>query len=143
MKAVIFDYNRTLFDPDSNQLFPGVIGLLGRLKAKLKLALVAKGDDSRRNQIQELGIEEYFDVIIVNQSKSTDDYKNCMEKMGVNPAEAYVVGDRVYEEIKMGNSLGAVTVWLKAGKFRDEPPRSPEEQPKFIISDLDELLKLF
>ncbi len=142
MKAVIFDYNRTLFDPESNRLYSGAVDVLEKLKGRFRLALVAKGDAARLKQIEELGLVKYFKCIVVNKEKGLDDYKRTMATLGVEPGEAYVVGDRVAEEIRMGNTLGAVTVWLRNGKFKDELPKDKNELPAYTIEDLKNLLEL-
>lgn len=59
MKAAIFDYNRTLFNPETEGLFPEVVGLLEKLRGRFKLALVAKGDAERAKQLEQLGIRKY------------------------------------------------------------------------------------
>lgn len=142
MKAVIFDYNRTLFNPENNELYPAVVEVLEKLKGRFKLALVAKGDADRLKQIEELGLANYFECIIVNKEKGLGDYKKTMEKLGVEPEEAYVVGDRVAEEIKMGNLLGAVTVWFRNGKFKDELSKSKNELPVYTIENFKDLLEI-
>ena len=53
-----------------------------------------------------------------------------------------VVGDSIRNEIKIGNKLGLITVRLKNGKFANEMPVSPEEEPMFNISEITELEKI-
>ena len=142
MKAVIFDYNRTLFNPDENALFPSVIYVLDTLKkAGVAMFLIAKGNQERKDQIASLGIETYFQNIIVHDEKSLDDYAVCAEQCAPGTG-TYAVGDRIKEEITHANRLGITTVWLKNGKFASEEPVSPIEQPSFIIKNLEELLPI-
>lgn len=142
MKAVIFDYNRTLFDPEKGELYPEAVEVLEKIKGRFKLALVAKGDAGRIKQIEKLGLAKYFESIVVNNEKNLSDYNKTMEKLGIEPEEAYVIGDRVSEEIKMGNTLGAVTVWFRNGKFKGELPKSKDELPSYLIENLKHLLEI-
>ncbi|MBI2581078.1 HAD hydrolase-like protein [Candidatus Woesearchaeota archaeon] len=142
MKAIIFDYNRTLFDPEAGGLFPGVDEILGNLKPRFKLALVAKGDAERVKQIDQLGLRKYFEVIIIGKEKGEDDYRKCIEQLQVRPAKAYLIGDRIVKEIKFGNAIGAVTVWFRNGKFKDELPKGVNELPAYTIEDLKDLLEI-
>lgn len=142
IKAVIFDYNRTLFNPENNEFYPEAVEVLEKLKGRFKLALVAKGDAEREKQIERLGLRKYFEVVIIGEEKGEDDYRKCIEQLQVRPAEVYVVGDRIAKEIKFGNDIGAVTVWFRNGKFKDELPKSKDELPVYTVEDLKDLLEI-
>ncbi len=45
-RAVIFDFNRTLYDPDSGALYEGVVELLENLKNERRLFLFEWGSDT-------------------------------------------------------------------------------------------------
>ncbi len=142
MKAAIFDYNRTLFDPEQGSLFPCVIDVLELIKKRIKLAVMAKGGTARLKQIEEFGLPRYFDVMIINQKKDLNGFKTCFEELGVMPEETYVIGDRILKEIKFGNELGAVTIWFRNGKFKDELPKNKKEAPNYTITNFKDLLKV-
>ncbi|MDB4978160.1 MAG: hypothetical protein JWM56_346 [Candidatus Peribacteria bacterium] len=138
MKAVIFDYNSTIYKPDSDELTEGALDLLHLLKQKdITLFLVAKGDEKRRARIQELGLEPYFKKIIVNQQKSGNDYGSCKNEVPAG-TEFFAVGDRIKEEITYANEQGMITIWFKSGKFSTEEPENEAETPAFIITHLSE-----
>ncbi|MBP9773114.1 MAG: HAD family hydrolase [Candidatus Peribacteraceae bacterium] len=138
MKAVIFDYNRTIYNPEDDKLTAGAKALLDLFhKEGITLFLIAKGDDKRRARIQELGLEPYFKKIVVNQNKSADDYANC-KKDAQEGTEFFAIGDRVKEEIKYANENGIITIWFKDGKFSTEEPENDAEKPAFIIKNLSE-----
>ena len=142
MKAVIFDYNRTLFDPDKDALYPEVIEVLGGLKKTVLMALIAKGDANRMEKIRNLGLLKYFKLVIINQEKSVADFEKCVKELGLPAKDIFVVGDRVNEEIRCGKSIGAVTVWFRNGKFKDELPKGKEEEPDYTIDDLKKLFEI-
>jgi ribonucleotide monophosphatase NagD (HAD superfamily) len=53
-----------------------------------------------------------------------------------------VIGDRIKEEIRVGNSCGMATAWYRCGKFAQELPQQDIEEPKYIITNLEQVLKL-
>lgn len=142
MKTVIFDFNRTLYDPDREQLMEGAIELLEHLKEKVGLALIAKGDDKRREQIKQLNLQQYFPVIIIDENKNVGYFRKCMEYFDARPEETFVIGDRVKKEIRFGNEIGATTIWFRDGKYKDELPDNGVETPKHTIKNLKEAIKL-
>lgn len=139
MKAVIFDYNRTIYNPDTDQLMDGAKQVLDQLqKNGVTLFLIAKGDDERKKRIETLGLIPYFKGIIVNQKKSAEDYQDCLSSCEKGTT-FFAVGDRIKEEIRHANSCGITTIWFRNGKFANEEPERTEEQPRHTVRSLAEI----
>ncbi len=138
MKAVILDFNRTLFDPDTNQLFPESFSLLQELKNKnFDLALISIGAENREEQIKP--ISSFFKIIKIVKEKNAKDFLEIVQELKSSPQEFLVIGDRVRGEIKIGNSLGMKTIWIRWGKFSSELPLLGEE-PDLTLNNLSELI---
>lgn len=139
-KGIVFDFNRTLYDPDGNSLMPHALECLENLKQKgWRLFLIGKGTASRENLIHELGLDRFFEKIIVKEEKELADFENL--KNTFQDLEFYSVGDRIKKEIVLSNTCNFKTIWFKNGKFATEEPEIPEEQPWKTIHDLGELEK--
>lgn len=65
----------------------------------------------------------------------------AMEKMGVNPNETAVVGDRIYTDIKSGINAGAISVLVLSGETNYDILKSSEDKPDFVMQDAGELIK--
>lgn len=140
MKAVILDFNRTLFDPDSNRLFPESFSVLKELKSEnLELALISIGTEDREEQIKP--ISSFFKIIKIVEEKTTDTFLEIVWEFNFFPKEMVVIGDRIKREIKIGKSLGIRTIWVRTGKFSSELPL-PGEEPDLIVNSLEELINL-
>jgi len=138
-KAIIFDFNRTLYDPEKGSFVQGAIGSLETLKKEgFLLFLVGKGTDERASLINELGLHRYFDEIIVKEEKDLADFEYLKKKY--SGVDFYTVGDRVKKEIRFGNECGFKTIWFKNGKFAGELPETKEENPWKTIQDFNELI---
>jgi len=136
MKTVIFDFNRTLYDPDTGALVPGVRELLDTLASNdYQLHLVSRFELGRTVALEELGIADAF--------KTTSFVSDKTETIGRLVANAsgdsYVVGDYLYDEIRAGNRAGARTVWFKQGRFADLVPETSEDQPWRTVRDMSEV----
>jgi len=139
---VIFDWKRTLYNPDSKKLIKGAKSLLKSLKAKnIPVILVGKGKEEMQDEVARLEIDAFFKkIIFVENDKNVDIYKPLMsiEKS----RQIFFVGDRVRSELEIGNRLGAKTIWIKRGKFAEELPQNKFQNPDFIITSLQECLEL-
>lgn len=144
IEAVIFDWKRTLYDPEKKSLISGAVDALQYLGASgIKLYLVGKDPTNEMtDEPERLGISDYFTVVhFVTGPKSDDDLGQF-----INPDEpnhTAVVGDRVRSEIAVGNRLGAQTIWIQNGKFATETPETPEQNPDYTLTDISELPTLF
>lgn len=139
-EAVIFDFLRTLYNPDCQPLEENTIEVLEYLKGKqFKLYLIAKAAEKRLELINGLGIADYFQKILLVPKKTINDFGLCIFDAHTKAENFSVVGDRVTGEITLENQLGMLTFWYKKDKFRRELPTSEPQEPKVTIYSLREL----
>lgn len=145
IKAVIFDFGYTIYDPETDQFLDGALETIKLLHKKgLKLALMSRTKDPerRKKQIRELGLEKYFDFIEALPIHGTKEFSPIIEKFGFGVNEYLVVGDRFTSEITQGNRVGMKTVRLLYGPEKDLEPKEDMEKPDYTISNLKEVIEL-
>jgi FMN phosphatase YigB (HAD superfamily) len=145
IKAVIFDFGYTIYDPDEKRLLDHAQDTFMSLQGMgLKLALVSRTQfpKKRIQQIKDLGLNKYFDYIDAIEKGGTKEFMPIINKFGFNPDEFLVIGDRPSSEIKEGNILGMATCRINYGPNSFEKPQSKEEMPKTTIKFLKEVLEL-
>lgn len=141
MDLVIFDWKRTLYDPDTKSLITGALELLESIKSKgIPMVLVGKGGDDMEEEVARLGVRKYFlKTVFAEGEKDPDVFRAFISK---NPEKTVFIGDRVRSELEIGNKLGATTIWVKQGKFAIEEPENEQQKPKFTIPSLSDCLKV-
>ncbi len=135
---IIFDYNRTIFDPETDDLYQGVFELISDLSKKYELYLVSANEPRRKEKIKDLNIDSFFKGIFFVENKSLEVFKMIAD-IG---EEVLVVGDNIYSEISTGNKMHFITVLIKQGKFSNLLPRKKEEKPKHTINNIRELKEI-
>lgn len=142
MKTIIFDWKRTLYSPDERQLIDGALDILSFLKDKgLYLAVVGKGDTDMYEEVERLGVKDYFNHIAFREgTKDKELFEEVVEKEG--PDQTVFIGDRVRSELAVGNALGCRTVWVRQGKFADETPENKDQEPTYTVISLAEAQQL-
>ena len=135
---IIFDYNRTIFNPETNALYDGVLELLQSLSLNHNLVLVSKDEMGREIKLKNMGIAEYFENTIFVKEKTVEVFKSLVK----NDEKVLVVGDRVRGEICIGNQLGFITIWVTQGKFANEIPQKKNEIPNHSIEEIKQLYKI-
>jgi len=143
MIAIIFDFNRTIFNPVDNKLTEGALDLLASLNTvpSIDLFLVAKDKAKRYEQIDNLNIKQFFKEIIIEPEKTVGLFIHC-RKQCPEETRFFVVGDRVNLEIKLGNECGMTTIWFKSGKFAVDSPNEDIAKPDHIIRNLADVLPI-
>lgn len=141
--AVIFDFNRTIYDPETGSMLSGAREVLDALRARsVPLYLVSKADESRPQVLKEMGVEDFFAELFFVERKDPTLFFEILKRAGVQPKQMYVVGDHLHKEIRCGNQCGMRTIWLKRGKFSDLEPATEADHPWKTVGEMDEVLGL-
>ena len=122
--AIILDFNRTLYDPDSKNMIDGAKEFLEKYSRTYALAIMGKGGIERSDLIDSLGIRKFFKKVIIKEEKENSDFTCIIDEFGFKPEKIWSIGDRIKKEIKISKSLGMRTIWLMKGKFALEKPES-------------------
>lgn len=140
-KIVIFDFNRTIYNPEHRRLMPRIELILKILiRRGYELYLISTANPSRDKLIRELGLKKYFRRVIITRNKRMA-IKNITAHSRFSSQNSFVVGDRVRDEISYGNIAKMKTIWLRAGKFSKEKPRLRKEMPTYTITKFSTILK--
>jgi FMN phosphatase YigB (HAD superfamily) len=142
IKNVIFDWKRTLYDPDSKTLIDGAMEVLETLSNRnIPMFLIGKGDDDMYGEVTRLNVGKFFkEVKFVKGEKNPEYYKPHIDTL--NPGDTVIIGDRVRSELSAGKSLSTTTIWVRQGRFADELPENKLEIPDFQVGSLTELKNL-
>jgi len=141
-KIVVFDFNRTLYDPERRVLIKGVLPVLKSLVYRgYALYVVSTAAPSRHKLMKDLGLGEYFEKMVVTNNKKKS-FDLLLKNKSIDLEKSFVVGDRVRKEIRYGNLAGLKTVWVRAGKFAKETPRFQTEKPNHKAKNIRAILKI-
>lgn len=142
VRSIIFDWKRTLYDPDNKVLTEGALSLLEFINSKsIPMVLIGKGGEDMQREVERLGVGQHFRQIVFAQGdKNQAVFRSFISKDG--PERTLFIGDRVKSELEIGNKLGATTIWVKQGKFALEKPLNKDQMPDYTVSSLTECLKL-
>lgn len=140
-ELIMFDFNRTLYNPDKKELIKGAKSVLEKyFKAEIRMILISRLEKDRQCIVREMGIEKYFDEIVFVKEKNEKLFKTFLEKY--NPQKVYVVGDYLYEEIRYGNMNNMKTIWIRNGKFKDVQPQSAYDKPNYTIDNISKITSI-
>jgi ribonucleotide monophosphatase NagD (HAD superfamily) len=135
---IVFDWKRTLYNPDDKTLINGGLDLLELLKKnKIPLVLIGKGNSDMYKEVERLRAKDFFQDVIFHEGEK--DSNVFMTYLSINTKETLFIGDRVRSELAIGNRLGATTIWVRQGKFAKEDPLNDTQKPTFVVNSLTQL----
>ena len=126
--------------------FPGAIETLRRLRTMdVRLGLLSNGQaGNQRRKLERFGLEAFFDHIQIEEEFGVGKpeeraFRHALEALGVDPTEAWMVGDNLEHDIGGAQRVGIYGVWVDA---RGEgPPDGASVRPDRTIGAFAELLR--
>jgi FMN phosphatase YigB (HAD superfamily) len=147
IKAIIFDWGRTLFDSETKKEFPEAEEVLmwckqrGYSMACASLVSIHANAtlEERTRQIEISPLRHFFEFVSVTDQDKDKIFDEIVSKLNMPRSDILIVDDRIIRGIKYGNLRGHPTAWLQKGKFANELPNEETKNPTFIIRSLEEL----
>ena len=141
---IIFDFNRTLYCPEKQQLVDGAIAIIKALKLsghRTSIVSSEMRDADRTEKISELGLNLLADkVVIIEGNDKKEAFVECMEEFNTVAENCFVVGDYQEYDLLPARKLEFRTIWYRQGKFSDT--FYPNFIPEFTISKLNQITKI-
>jgi putative hydrolase of the HAD superfamily len=125
-------------------LFPGALDILAQFRALgIRLALVTNGSAAyQRMKIERFGLARCFDYVLVEGEFGSGKPERCvyeaaLQALGCHPANAWMVGDDLHNDVAAPQKLGMSGIWVDArgvGVSSDSPTK-----PDRIVRSIREL----
>lgn len=145
IKAIIWDFKHTVWDPDTKKLIKDVDKvIITANKAGYFNVLVCK--DNNDIDIQKI-LNKYnlvFNLVVTDNDKGINCYKQILDKCDIDVSESLMISERATTDLFIGKQLGLKTIWFRNGKFMDEyefPIFGYE--PDYEVHAMSKLLKYF
>lgn len=122
--------------------FPNLLPMLSGLKERsIRLGMITNGwGQFQSDNIKALGIEAYFDVILISEwegIKKPDArlFHRALNRLGILSADSMFIGDHPENDVKAARSIGMKGIWKKDRQWN-------EAEADGVIDDLLDVLAL-
>jgi FMN phosphatase YigB (HAD superfamily) len=147
IKAIIFDWGRTLFDSETKKEFQEAEKVLTyceqqgyRMACASLVSIHANATLKERiQQIENSPLRHFFEFVLVTDQDKDKIFDEIVSKLEIPRSEILIVDDQIIRGIKYGNLREHPTAWLQKGKFANELPNEETKNPTFIIKSIEEL----
>ncbi len=130
------------------QLYPQTPQVLRSLGQKYHLGVIANQAAGARERLAAWGISGYFDIIVLScelgiSKPDPSIFQSALEQAGCTPERAWMIGDRLDNDILPAMELRMKTVWLKQGWGALGNPDLLPNKPIYTINNVGQLLEIF
>jgi len=116
MKLVICDFNKTLYDPTAQQLFPCALEMLEYFqKSGIKLALLSTEMPDRARLLDKFGMATYFEQVHFVIHKTASSIQAIVDASGVAMQDVLIIGDDPEGELLVAQQLHIPAVAVGTG----------------------------
>ena len=122
--------------------------VLETLARKYELGVIANQTDGLRERLRGFGIARYFTHIVSSwdariMKPDVRLYEYALRAADCAPQNAFMVGDRLDNDIAPAKAAGMKTVWIKQGFGALQTPLSAADTPDHTVNSLLELTEIF
>lgn len=131
------------------EAFPGVPGLLKRLRASHRLGLISDGPyDVQSGKLKALGLGEWFDAVIFSDlygrdawKPSTKPFKIALSVLGSPAKEAVYIADNPNKDFLGARELGMASIRVRpeGGYYSLCEPPTPRHAPDIEVGDIADI----
>lgn len=135
---------RTPHIPNKLSLLPGAQEILIRAHQQVPLFLVTQGDiPTQMKKVKTLGIVDFFRHIYyvdpLRGENKSQAFQSILQQFQFTPEHVLSIGNRLDNEIELSNKLGMQTCYLPYGEHSMEVVQSKDQEPNYLIHNLEEL----
>lgn len=148
----------------------GMADALRQLAPHYRLGVIANQPKEVGPLLRERGLRDLFEICAISEELQMDKpdpkiFQWALEKSGLEPHQAMMIGDRIDNDIRPAKALGMKTLWFRLGferrcwqpetefqkayvkslqnhNFCEQEPQSPEEQPDLVATSPEELVRV-
>lgn len=125
----------------------GVKDVLSFYKQKYRLAVIANQPLGTEERLKEKGLLDYFEFVISSaevglEKPNPEIFKLALSEAKISADEAYMIGDKLDNDMTPAINLGLHTVWIKYGEGGHGDLSLLSKKPDYVINHIKELIKL-
>lgn len=136
------------WDNSLEKLYEAAPGVVAALHSRFKLGIIANQSLGTQERIDKWGIGQYFDVVTASAEAGCakpdpNIFISALNKAGCKATDAFMIGDRLDNDIIPAKKLGMKTIWVRQAYAIYQKIDDESKVPDYIVNSIDEILAVF
>ncbi len=146
--AAWFHLKKTPWHSEDEMPYRDTESALSALKARgYQMGVIANQAPGADSRLERWGLLKFFDVVATSAEMGAakpdrEIFLRALNRANCRPEHAYMIGDRLDNDIAPAKALGMTTIWMMRGLAAYQSPKNEAETPDFSVGSLSDLLKL-
>ena len=136
------------WDNSLEKMYEAAPGVVAALHSRFKLGIIANQSLGTQERIDKWGIGQYFDVVMASAEAGCakpdpNIFISALNKAGCKATDAFMIGDRLDNDIIPAKKLGMKTIWVRQAYAIYQKIDDESKVPDYIVNSIDEILAVF
>lgn len=128
-------------------VYPQAKTVLEKLSEYYHIGIIANQSEGVYERLCRFGINDLIEICVSSsdvgfEKPNPEIFRCALDKADCLPENAFMIGDRLDNDIFPANKMGMKTVWIKQGFGKYQSPLNNTYKPDFEIDSLEELIKI-
>ena len=138
-------YRQATWDKSLLYLYPDARAVLAELGKRHFIGLIANQSPGAESRLDAYGIRGCFDLVLASSEIGLEKpdpaiFRLAQDRSGCSPGQAWMIGDRLDNDVKPANEAGWHTIRVLNGYNVKQSPRHPGEHPDHTVDELSGVL---
>ena len=121
--------------------------VLKKLHDRYKIGIIANQNPGTRERLEAWGLLKYIDMVVASAEEGVTKpdrriFDIALERAGVAPEDAFMIGDRIDNDILPAKNIGIKTIWVQQGFGGLWVIKNDSELPNFIAYNLSDVVSI-
>lgn len=144
-----FGLIKTPWHKELEKPYPDAEKVLQQLSTKsYKIGIIANQSAGTAERLEKWGLMKYISLVLSSAEEGVakpepEIFLRALSHAECKPSEAFMIGDRLDNDIYPAKKLGMKTVWVKQGMAVYQKPQNETYTADFTVSSLTEIIDIF
>lgn len=144
-----FGLIKTSWHKELEKPYPDAEKVLQQLSTKsYKIGIIANQSAGTAERLEKWGLMKYISLVLSSAEEGVakpepEIFLRALSHAECKPSEAFMIGDRLDNDIYPAKKLGMKTVWVKQGMAVYQKPQNETYTADFTVSSLTEIIDIF
>ena len=139
-----YSMDKPLWEHEYEVLYPDTVQLLEELSKDFKIGAIANQPLGTVDRLEAFGILKYFNLVVASAEEGVAKpdkriFEIALERAGCAPEEAFMIGDRIDNDIIPAKEMKMHALWVKQGFGGLWTFTEQNQLPDYLTDDIKEI----
>ncbi len=143
-----FGLTKTSWHTEDEKPYPDAENVLSALSERgYKIGIIANQNSGTQSRLEKWGLMKYISIVIASAEEGVakpdkEIFLRALSRAECSPEDAFMIGDRLDNDIEPARKLGMKTIWVKQGFSIYQQPMNEFQKADYVVNRLRDVLEV-